>query len=165
MRVLAHPVSGRDDILVLEELATGPRSCYEAGKRQSYALPGRKIGLDHLALMARLLGAGETVLLIGCRGGTLATELHHQARKVTVVDANPLRFELAQKYFWMPADIRCVTVDPRRLLMERILHSTRLASTSAYEDCLMKAVLDRRVWARLRARLRAARPNCCQSDL
>jgi 2-polyprenyl-3-methyl-5-hydroxy-6-metoxy-1,4-benzoquinol methylase len=81
-------------------------------------LPGGKIGLSHLAFIAKLLAALRTVLLIGCRGGTLATELHYQGRDVTVVDANPVRFDLARTYFWMPSDIRCVTVDPKRLLEE-----------------------------------------------
>jgi len=97
MRVLAR-FSGRNgEISVIEELATGARLYHEAGAQQSYVLPGGKAGQTYVQLMARLLGSRGNVLLLGCGSSALATSLHGERTRVTVVDNNPISFELARK--------------------------------------------------------------------
>jgi hypothetical protein len=63
--------------------------------------------------MATLLTSSVEVLLLGCGGGTLATMLHRRGSRVTVVDANPMSFQLARTFFWMPNGIECITADMR----------------------------------------------------
>lgn len=53
----------------------------------------------------------RNVLMIGGAGGTLATMLHRQGCKMTVVDINPHAFVFARKYFQMPDEIECIVAD------------------------------------------------------
>jgi len=59
-------------------------------------------------MMEAFLGDAKNVLLLGCGGGNLATMLARSGKRVTVVDHNPLSFELAKRYFGMPKEIVCV---------------------------------------------------------
>ena len=47
------------------------------------------------------------VLMIGCGGGTLATMLHRAGARATVLDIDPLSFEIARRYFHMPGEVEC----------------------------------------------------------
>ena len=80
---------------------------------QSHVLAGGEAGVDYIRLMAALLGEEGNILLLGCGGGALATMLHRRGRDVTVVDVNPVSFQLARTFFWMPHGIECVGVDMR----------------------------------------------------
>ena len=51
------------------------------------------------------------VLMIGCGGGTLATMLHGDGVNVTIVDIDGRTFDLARRYFNLPAAVRCETAD------------------------------------------------------
>jgi len=109
MRVLARFAGPNGEISVVEEIATGARFYYEGGVDQSYVLAGGEAGHDYIRLMAALLVNGGDVLLLGCGGGALAGILHRRGRSVTVVDVNPISFELARVFFWMPHNIECIT--------------------------------------------------------
>lgn len=50
-------------------------------------------------------GPLQTVLVIGCGGGSLATMLAIAGRRVTVVDVNPAALEIAERHFLMPARV------------------------------------------------------------
>ena len=58
--------------------------------------------------MVRVLEGAPDIVLFGCGGGALASELHNRGCRVTVVDDNPICFEIARRYFWMPSSILCV---------------------------------------------------------
>lgn len=45
--------------------------------------------------------------MIGCAGGTLATMLSRAGVQVTLVDIDPLSFEIARRYFHMPETVNC----------------------------------------------------------
>jgi len=45
--------------------------------------------------------------MIGCAGGTLATMLSRAGIQVTLVDIDPLSFEIARRYFHMPETVNC----------------------------------------------------------
>lgn len=95
-------------ITVVQERTTGARLYLEAGIKQSYVLPGGSAGLDYVRLMSRLLQNASDVALFGCGGGALATELYRCGCRVTVVDDNPISFEIARRHFWMPGGVVCV---------------------------------------------------------
>jgi len=113
MRVIARFAGPNGEIAVVEELATGARFYREGGVDQSRVLAGGEAGVDYIRLMAALLGDGGDVLLLGCGGGALATMLHRRGRSVTVVDVNPVSFQLSRTFFWMPHGIECVGADMR----------------------------------------------------
>lgn len=113
MRIIARFAGPNGEIRVVEELATGARSYCEGGVSQSHVLPGGEAGVDYIRLMAALLVDAGDILLLGCGGGALATMLHRRGRSVTVVDVNPISFQLARTFFWMPHGIECVAVDMR----------------------------------------------------
>ncbi len=50
----------------------------------------------------------KNVLIIGCGGGTLATMISRLGARVTVVDINPVAFDIARDYFKMPKSVECV---------------------------------------------------------
>jgi len=45
--------------------------------------------------------------MIGCAGGTLATMLSRAGVQVTLVDIDPLSFQIARRYFHMPESVAC----------------------------------------------------------
>jgi spermidine synthase len=47
------------------------------------------------------------VLMIGCAGGTLATMLSRAGVRVSLVDIDPLSFEIARRYFHLPPSVDC----------------------------------------------------------
>ena len=49
--------------------------------------------------------------MIGGAGGTLATMLARRRIRVTLVDINPMAFDIARLYFHMPADVECHVSD------------------------------------------------------
>jgi hypothetical protein len=53
----------------------------------------------------------KTILLIGCGGGTLATMLAKSGAAITMVDVDPLSFDLARRYFHLPKSIACHVID------------------------------------------------------
>ncbi len=116
MRIIARFDGPNGKISVVEELTTGARHYEEAGVSQSCVLAGGEAGVDYIRLMAALLAGGGRVLLLGCGGGALGTMLHRRGASVTVVDVNPISFQLARTFFWMPSAIACVTADMRQFI-------------------------------------------------
>lgn len=116
MRVLARFSGRHGEISIIEELATGARVYHEAGVYQSYVFPGGRAGLSYVRLMRALLCKGSNILLLGCGGGTLGSELHRNGSAITVVDNNPISFHIAQNYFWMPESVVCIIDDMTRYL-------------------------------------------------
>src|SRR5262245_11838037 len=105
MEILGRFDGRNGQITIAEERKTGARLYLEAGVKQSYVLPGGSAGVDYVRLMVRILEGAPDGILFGCGGGALASELHKRGCGVTVVDDNPISFEIARRYFWMPASI------------------------------------------------------------
>jgi hypothetical protein len=108
MEVLDRFDGRSGQITIAQERKTGARLYLEEGVKQSYVLPGGSAGLDYVRLMVRVLEGAPDIILFGCGGGALASELHNRGCRVTVVDDNPISFEIARRYFWMPSSILCV---------------------------------------------------------
>lgn len=113
MRIIARFAGPNGEIRILEERSTGMRTYCEGGVYQSEVRAGGETGIDYVRLMADLIAGSGNVLLIGCGGGSLGGMLHRRGSSVTVIDVNPLSFQLARTFFWMPSGIECVTVDMR----------------------------------------------------
>jgi spermidine synthase len=116
MRVLARFAGPSGEISVIEDVSTGARFYEESGVSQSSVLAGGEAGVEYVRLMAALLEGSRSALLLGCGGGALASMLHRRGSRVTVVDVNPVSFQLARTFFWMPRGIECVTADMRAFM-------------------------------------------------
>jgi spermidine synthase len=116
LRVLARFAGPSGEIAVMEDTRTGERLYQEGGVSQSSVLAGGETGVEYIRLMAALLEGADGALLLGCGGGALATMLQRRGSRVTVVDVNPMSFQLARTFFWMPNGIECVTADMRPYL-------------------------------------------------
>lgn len=116
MRTLGRFDGRHGEILVLEEIATGHRRYYEGTAFQSEVAPGGESRFVYVHIMARLLRKKRRVLLLGCGGGSLATMLRREGVDVTVVDHDPMSFEVARRWFWMPPSVDCVLADFREFL-------------------------------------------------
>jgi len=148
MRLLARFAGPNGEIAVMEELSTGARLYREGGISQSRVLAGGEAGVEYVRLMADLLGDGTDVLLLGCGGGALATMLHRRGQRVTVVDVNPMSFELARTFFWMPRGIKCVVADMREFVRTQAGTYDAIGidvggPSFCYEDVLEPATLAR----------------------
>jgi hypothetical protein len=107
MEILGRFNGRNGQITIAQERKTGARLYLEEGVKQSYVLPGGSPGLDYVRLMVRVLEGAPDIILFGCGGGALASELHNRGCRITVVDDNPISFEIARRYFWMPPSIVC----------------------------------------------------------
>ncbi len=107
------PHSKDDPFVIVQNNATGGVSYWQHDVTQSAAdRNGVSLG-DYCHAMYGFLRQAKckTVLMIGCGGGTLATMLHRVGVEVTVIDIDALSFEVARKYFHMPASITCHVSD------------------------------------------------------
>jgi len=156
MQALARFSGQNGEITVLEERATGARLYHEAGVYQSYVLPGGKAGLDYVRLMTRLLCTAADVLLFGCGGGALASELHADGARVVVADNNAISFEIARRYFWMPCGIDCAVADMTTFLETRSAVYPAIGVDVGGPCFDYEAALDARACALLRRRLAPA---------
>jgi spermidine synthase len=69
--------------------------------------------IHDMALQGRALApkAAPDALLLGCGGGTLGTMLSRDHWRVTMVDINPMAFELARRFFDLAPNIACLVED------------------------------------------------------
>jgi 2-polyprenyl-3-methyl-5-hydroxy-6-metoxy-1,4-benzoquinol methylase len=51
------------------------------------------------------------VLMLGCGGGTIGTMLARDGYRVTVIDVNPIAFELARRFFSLDPSVACLVED------------------------------------------------------
>lgn len=116
MRTLGRFDGRHGEILVLEEIATGYRRYYEGSAFQSEVAPGGISRFVYVHIMAGLLRKKRRVLLFGCGGGSLAAMLRAEGIDVTLVDHDPMSFEVARQWFWMPPSVDCVLADFRDFL-------------------------------------------------
>ena len=155
MHVLARFTGPNGEICVLEDPSTGARLYEEGGVSQSRVLAGGEADVAYVRLMAALLEGGADVLLLGCGGGALATMLHRRGSRVTVVEVNPISFQLARTFFWMPSGIECITADVREFVcpQRRTFDAIGIdvgGPRFSYEEVLAPATI-----ARVRRALRA----------
>ena len=98
---------------IIRDERTGKVSYWQREYHQSAADRHGTSTADYIHAMYFFLmqARARTVLMIGCGGGTLATMLHRVGVAVTVVDLHQMSFDIARRYFHMPAQIECHTAD------------------------------------------------------
>jgi len=97
----------------VEDNRTGGISYWQAADHQSVADRNGVSLAEYIhALFGLLLQKRPRhVLMIGGAGGTLATMLTRRGIQVTLVDINPMAFDIARLYFQMPAGVKCHVSD------------------------------------------------------
>ncbi len=104
VQILEKLDSDFGEIVVARVTKTGA-VLYRQGNCHQSESDGKGISLSTYihALYGFLAQAGaRNVLLIGVGGGTLANMLSSQGARVTLVDINPVSFEVARHYFGLP---------------------------------------------------------------
>jgi hypothetical protein len=93
MEILGRFNGRKGQITIAQERKTGARLYVEEGVKQSYVLPGGSAGLDYVRLMVRVLEGAPDIILFGCGGGALASELHNRGCRMTttIPSASKLR--------------------------------------------------------------------------
>jgi len=115
------PANGQDHGFVVEvNNATGRTSFWEKDDNHSVADQSGVSTADYIHAMYGFLRQAECrhVLMIGCGGGTLATMLRRVGVTVTMVDIDGRSFDIASRYFHMPADVECHIADGEAFLRQ-----------------------------------------------
>jgi spermidine synthase len=99
-------------------MRTGAVSYWQGDYYQSRA---DKNGVSLLNYIHALFGLirqkkSQTVLMIGCAGGSLATMLTRAGCDVVAVDLNPQSFVLARRHFFLPDKVECRVADGFKFL-------------------------------------------------
>lgn len=118
MRLLGRYQGKFGQIDIVERKDDGARLYLEEGIYQSKATRAGELPFQYIRLMAGILKRSTNVLLLGCGGGTLATLLLRAGKAVTVVDHNPISFQIAQRFFGMPEETSCICADFRQYLTD-----------------------------------------------
>jgi spermidine synthase len=116
LKILGRYKGNLGEIAIWESERTGDRLYREGDIFQSQSSAAGESRLPYVKMMEAFLGDAKNVLLLGCGGGNLATMLARSGKSVTVVDHNPLSFELAKRYFGMPKEIFCIAEDFKEYL-------------------------------------------------
>ena len=116
MKILGRYSGKLGDIAIWESEKTRDRFYLEGEIFQSQSSAAGESRLPYVKMMEAFLGDAKNVLLLGCGGGNLATMLARSGKNVTVVDHNPLSFDLAKRFFGMPKEISCIVEDFKEYL-------------------------------------------------
>src|SRR5260370_15129725 len=121
LKILGKYKGKLGEIAIWESERTGDRFYREGEIFQSQSSAAGESRLPYVKMMERFLSDANSVLLLGCGGGNLATMLARQGVSVAVVDHNPLSFDLAKHFFGLPKEIPCIVEDVK----EHLLTETR----------------------------------------
>ena len=104
--------------VVEQNNATGHVSYWQQGDNHSVADRNGVSLADYIHAMFGFIVQAKArhVLMIGCGGGNLATMLHRIGVRVTMVDIDAHSFEIARRYFHLPAGIECHVADGAKFL-------------------------------------------------
>jgi spermidine synthase len=98
---------------IIRDEVTGKVSYWQGEYHQSAADRTGISTADYIHAMHFFLMQVQArdVLMIGCGGGTLATMLVKSQVRVHVVDLHKFSFDIARKYFGLPAPVACHVAD------------------------------------------------------
>lgn len=105
------------EIAIWESEQTGDRLYREGEIFQSQSSASGESRFPYVKMMEAFLGDANNVLLLGCGGGNLATMLARRGKSVTIVDHNPVSFDLARRFFGLPKEIPCIVEDFKEYLL------------------------------------------------
>jgi spermidine synthase len=117
LKILGKYKGKLGEIAIWENERTGDRLYREGEIFQSQSSASGESHFPYVKMMEAFLGDANSVLLLGCGGGNLATMLARQGKSVTVVDHNPVSFDLAKRFFGLPEEIPCIVEDFKEYLL------------------------------------------------
>jgi spermidine synthase len=142
--------------VLAQDNRTGGISYWQAQDHQSVADRNGVSLAEYIhALFGLLLQKRpRQVLMIGCAGGTLATMLARRGVAVTLVDIDPLSFEIARRYFCLPGTVHCHAGDGAAFLRRRAVRYDAIV-LDAFADAIIPPHLLKQGFFRLvKARLK-----------
>ncbi len=107
----------RGEIAIWESERTGDRFYREGEIFQSQSSASGESRFPYVKMMEAFLSDANSVLLLGCGGGNLATMLARQGKSVTVVDHTRVSFDLVKRFFGLPKEIPRIAADFREYLL------------------------------------------------
>jgi spermidine synthase len=116
LKILGRYSGKLGDIAIWESEKTRDRFYLEGEIFQSQSSAAGESRLPYVKMMEAFLGDAKNILLLGYGGGNLATMLTRSGKGVTVVDHNPVSFDLAKRFFGMPKEISCIVEDFKEYL-------------------------------------------------
>lgn len=111
MKVLVECEDGERKVRVIETKKDGSRLYYDGGALYTQIDANGNNLLEYVAAMNGALATASNVLLLGTAGGALATQLSRRGVSVTAVDNWAQSFEIARRWFQLPASVECVHAD------------------------------------------------------
>lgn len=118
VRNLVERNEGDRRIRVVEMQSDGSRLYFDGAALYTHVDSKGNNCLEYVAAMDRALGDVVSVLMLGTAGGALATLLSRRGVAVTAVDNWQPAFEIARRWFHLPAEVDCVTADALEFLKQ-----------------------------------------------
>jgi spermidine synthase len=145
----------RGEIVIEQDNQSGGVTYWLARGPQSLA--DRK-GISLAAYIHALYGflrqaRPRTILLIGCGGGTLGTMLAKGGATVTMLDVDPLSFDLARRYFHLPKSIACHVADGAAFLRGNAARYDAIVLDAYGEDGVPRHLLRGAFFGLMKSRL------------
>jgi predicted O-methyltransferase YrrM len=139
-----------------EEMRTGAIAYWQGEYYQSRADRGGVSLLDYIHALFGLLvqKRPQSVLMIGCAGGSLATMLTRHGSAVLAVDVNPQAFLIARRYFQMPDSVECRLADGFEYLVSTRRMFDAIVLDAFHGGRMDEELLSEMFFARARKRLR-----------
>ncbi len=146
----------RGHFVIEQNNATGTVSYWEAGENQSVADAAGVSLADYIHAMYFFIRKAKArkVLMIGCGGGTLATMLARAGVEVAVVDISARSFEIARRFFALPAAVACHVADGRAFLARSRARYDAIALDAYDGDTIPAQFLKPDFFALAKSRLR-----------
>ena len=92
--------------------------------------------------------------MIGGAGGTLATMLAQRGIRVTLVDINPVAFDVARLYFHMPPSVECHAGDGAAFLRRNVARYDAIVLDAFSEEKIPRHFLKTNFFRMVKARLK-----------
>jgi spermidine synthase len=142
--------------VVAQDNRTGGISYWQAQDHQSVS---DRHGVSLAEYIHALFGLAmqkrpRHVLMIGCGGGTLATMLSRAGVAVTLVDIDPLSFEIARRYFHMPATVECHAQDGAHFLRRRTARYDAIVLDAFADEVIPPHFLEKNFFRLVKSRLK-----------
>src|SRR5260221_756195 len=153
LKILGKYKGKLGEIAIWESEQTGDRYYREGEVFQSQSSASGESRFPYVKMMEAFLSDANNVLLLGCGGGNLATMLARQGKSVTVVDHNPVSFDLAKRFFGLPKEVPCFVADFKEYLLAETRSFDAIAIDLGGPGFCFEEQLDPATWHSITARL------------
>jgi SAM-dependent methyltransferase len=154
---LAHSKSRFGPPISIEhEVRTGAIAYWQGDYYQSRADRNGVSLLDYIHVLFGLIAQKRpnSLVMIGCAGGSLATMLTREGCAVMAVDVNPQAFIVARVYFGMPDSVECRVVDGLEYLSSTRRKFDAIVLDAFHGGHLPEELISEKFFAQARKRLR-----------